>query len=99
MGNAQELSFEHVKFETPVRHSRGATGQAVECGVQERGMGWGAYWGVTEMLMVSNKLLRLGEYTPSVRELRTWLLRKGVMGIQLVTGTSPPANRSAAGPI
>lgn len=50
------------------------------------------------MLMVSNKLLRQGEYTPSVRELRTWLLGKGAMGIQLVTGISPPANRSAKGP-
>lgn len=59
----------------------------------------GAYWGVPEMLMVSHKLLRLGEYTPSVRELSTWLLGKGAMGIQLVTGISPPANRSATGPI
>lgn len=34
------LSFERVEFETPVRQPCGTTGQAVECRVQERGVGW-----------------------------------------------------------
>lgn len=39
VGEAQELSFEHVTFETPVRQPHGTIGQAVECRVQERGVG------------------------------------------------------------
>ena len=44
MRNVQELSFEHVGFETPVRHPSGALGKATECGFRREAWAWGLLW-------------------------------------------------------